>query len=102
MTYDLLIQGGEVLDPGQGLRGRLDVAVRGGEIAAIGPDLQAEAAREVIDARGKLVTPGLIDLHTHVYWGVSGLSVDPDVEAATEHPPTAAGRPPPTGAVRLS
>jgi dihydroorotase len=82
MTYDLLIKGGEILDPGQDLRGSMDVAVTGGEIAAIRPDIPTEDAGKVIDAQGKLVTPGLIDLHTHVYWGVSALSVDPDVEAA--------------------
>ena len=82
MTYDLLIKGGEVLDPGQGLRGTMDVAVVGDKIAAIGEEIATEGAREVIDARGKLVTPGLIDLHTHVYWGVRPVSVDPDVQAA--------------------
>jgi dihydroorotase len=82
MTYDLLIKGGEVLDPGQNLRGTMDVAVRGGEIAAIEDEIAVEEAQEVIDARGKLVTPGLIDLHTHVYWGVRPVSVDPDVQAA--------------------
>ena len=80
--YDLMIKGGEVLDPGQGLRGMLDVAVVGEKIAAIGPDIPESEAREIVDARGKLVTPGLIDLHTHVYWGHGSLSVDPDVEAA--------------------
>jgi dihydroorotase len=82
MTYDLLIKGGEVLDPGQGLRGAMDVAVLGGEIAAIEPEIATGDAQQVIDARGRLVTPGLIDLHTHVYWGVRPLSVDPDVQAA--------------------
>ena len=80
--YDLVIKGGEVLDPGQGLRGMLDVAVSGEVIAAIEADIPASQAKEVIDARGKLVTPGLIDLHTHVYWGIRPVSVDADVEAA--------------------
>lgn len=82
MDYDLLIKGGEVLDPGQSLRGAMDVAIQGDKIAAIAPDIDATLAARVIDAGGKLVTPGLIDLHTHVGWGFSGLSVDPDVEAA--------------------
>jgi dihydroorotase len=81
MTYDLLIKGGEVLDPGQGLRGVMDVAVRGEEIAAIEREIAAGEAKDVIDAQGQLVTPGLIDLHTHVYWGSGATSVDPDVEA---------------------
>jgi len=82
MTYDKLVKGGEVLDPGTGLRGVMDVAVKGDRIVAIAEGIQAEEAREMIDATRKLVTPGLIDLHTHVYWGASATSVDPDVEAA--------------------
>ncbi len=82
MKYDLIIKGGEVLDPGQGLRGQRDIAIQGDRIAAIAANLPAGEAAKVIDASGKLVTPGLIDLHTHVAWGFSGLSVDPHVEAA--------------------
>ena len=81
MDYDLLIKGGEVLDPGQGLHGKLDIAISGDRIAVIGPDMPTQNATKVIDAAGKLVTPGLIDLHTHIYWGVSPARLDPDVEA---------------------
>jgi dihydroorotase len=81
MKYDVLIKNGEVLDPGQGLRGKLDVAIQGDHIAAIEPGIPVQEAAKVIDATGKLVTPGLIDLHTHVYWGVSPTRLDPDVEA---------------------
>lgn len=82
MAYDLLVKGGELLDPGEGLRGVMDVAVSGDKIAAIAEDIPTERVRQVFDASGKLVTPGLIDLHTHVYWGVWGACVDPDAQAA--------------------
>ena len=69
--YDLLLRGGRVIDPAQGLDGILDVAVRGGRIAAVGKNLPGPA-KETIDVRGKLVLPGLIDTHAHVYRYVSG------------------------------
>jgi len=77
VTWDLLLAGGEVCDPGGGRRGRLDVAVAQGRIAAVGPALTGEA-HEVVDVSGKLVTPGLVDLHTHVYAGGSYWGIDPD------------------------
>ena len=61
--YDLVIRGGRVIDPAQRIDRLADVAIRGGKIAAIGSKL---AGANVIDASGKLVTPGLIDIHTHV------------------------------------
>jgi dihydroorotase len=67
MKYDLLIQGGEVLDPGAGLQGQLDVAIAGGKIAAVAPALAANEAHRTISAKGLLVTPGLIDIHAHVF-----------------------------------
>src|SRR6185503_14329822 len=69
--YDVLLRGGRVIDPAQGLDGILDVAVRDGRIAAVGKNLAA-AAKETIDVRGRLVLPGLIDTHAHVYRYVSG------------------------------
>ena len=75
--YDLLFAGGDVLDPGGGHTGRLDVAVRDGRIAAVGPALPRDAGT-VVDARGRLVTPGLVDLHTHVQPGGGYWGVDPD------------------------
>ncbi len=80
MTYDLVLTGGRVLDPAQKLDTRADVAFAGGKVAAIGPDL-ARQARATRDVTGKLVTPGLIDLHTHVYWGGTSLGVDPEMLA---------------------
>src|SRR5437763_445793 len=65
--FDLLIKGGEVLDPSQGLRGKRDIGIRFGAIEAVQADIPAERAQRVLDATGKLVTPGLIDLHSHVY-----------------------------------
>jgi dihydroorotase len=76
--FDLLLAGGEVLDPGGGHTGRLDVAVRGGRVADVAPDLPRGDAGEVVDATGRLVTPGLVDLHTHVYPGAGYWGVDPD------------------------
>jgi dihydroorotase len=81
MQCDILIQAGEVIDPSQNLRGVRDLAVVDGRIAALGevlPDVQAE---HVIDARGLYVTPGLIDLHVHVYTH-SPLGLDPDLLCA--------------------
>jgi dihydroorotase len=68
VTYDLLIKGGHVLDPGQGLDATLDIAVSGGKIAQIAADIPAQDAARVLEMRGagRHVVPGLIDLHTHV------------------------------------
>lgn len=72
--WDLLIRGGRVVDPAAARDEIADVAVRGGRIAAIRPELDPAAAIETVDADGRLVTPGLVDMHTHVwhggsYWG---------------------------------
>ena len=73
--YDLLLRGGRVIDPEQGIDGICDVAFEGGQVAAIGADLAPEA-HEVRDVTGLIVTPGLIDMHSHVYWGATSLGVD--------------------------
>src|SRR5258707_2328422 len=65
--FDLLIKGGEVLDPSQKLRGIRDIGIRYGVVEAVEPNIPAERALRVLDAGGRLVTPGLIDLHSHVY-----------------------------------
>ena len=74
--FDLVLKGGRVVDPAQSLDGVMDVAFENGLVAAIGPDLGP--ATETRDCAGLLVTPGLIDLHAHVYWGGTSLGVDPD------------------------
>jgi dihydroorotase len=76
--YDLVIRGGRVIDPAQGIDGPRDVAFKDGRVAALEATIEAGAAREVISAAAKLVVPGLIDLHTHVYWGGTSLSVQPE------------------------
>jgi dihydroorotase len=82
MQFDLLIKGGRVIDPATGLDGQRDVAIANGRIAAIEAAIDAEHATQVIDARDGIVAPGLVDLHSHVYWGGTSLGVDADRLAA--------------------
>jgi dihydroorotase len=79
MKYSLLITGGEVIDPANTLRGRYDVGLANGRIAAVAPTIPGEEAAKVLDATGKYVVPGLVDLHTHVYAYGATLGIDPDV-----------------------
>src|ERR1051326_8296419 len=72
MLYDLLLRGGRVIDPAQSLDGAYDVAIREGRIAAVLPSIAPSSARETIDVSGKLVLPGLIDTHAHVFQYVTG------------------------------
>ena len=76
--HDLVIAGGTVIDPANGLHARRDLAVADGRIVAVGPHLPTSSSREVLDATDLLVVPGLVDLHVHVYWGVADLSVAAD------------------------
>jgi len=76
MTYDLILQDGHVLDPSQKLDGVTDVAFSGGKVARIGPNLKADSDCDVRKVSGAIVSPGLIDLHTHVYWGGTWLGID--------------------------
>lgn len=78
MPYDLLLQGGLLVDPAQGIHAVQDVAFAAGKVAAVAPDLSAHTAQQVIDCRGHIVAPGMIDLHVHVFWGVSHLGIEPD------------------------
>ncbi len=75
---DLLLTGGHVVDVGGGHVGRYDVAIRGGRVAAVAPALPPGSAREVVDVAGCLVTPGLVDLHTHVHPGATYWGIHPD------------------------
>ncbi len=76
---DLLLKGGRVIDPSQGVNAQMDVAVTNGAISRVAPDIVPDPGARVIDVTGKLVVPGLIDLHTHVYHGVNQTGVDPDL-----------------------
>jgi len=76
--FDLVIKGGDVLDPSQGLRGRRDIGIRYGVIEALEPEIPAARALRLLDAGGKLVTPGLIDLHCHVYPYGSAIGIPAD------------------------
>jgi dihydroorotase len=82
MRFDLLIRGGEVVDPGGGHEGPLDVAIANGRIAAVDRAIPEVAAFRTIDAAGQIVTPGLVDLHTHVFHKVTYWGVDPDPVAS--------------------
>ena len=76
--FDLLIKGGDVLDPSQSLRGKRDIGIRYGIVEALEPEIPAARALRVLDAAGKLVTPGLVDLHTHVYPYGSAIGIPAD------------------------
>ncbi len=75
-TKDLILRGARVIDPSQNIDRVTDVRFTGGVVAAIGDQLPAGPDTELHDVRGKIVTPGLIDLHTHVYWGGTSIGVD--------------------------
>jgi dihydroorotase len=82
-SFDLILTGGHVLAPGDDLEGPLDIGIRNGTIAAIAPRIEGAATR-TIDLRGATVTPGLIDLHTHVDFGlrtpgINARGADPDL-----------------------
>lgn len=77
--YDLLLKGGTVVDPSGGLHGVHDIAVQDGKIARIAPTIPREEAARVHEVAGNIVTPGLIDLHAHVFEGINGNGVHPDL-----------------------
>ena len=76
--YDLLLKGGEFIDPGSGRRGQFDVAFAADKVAAIGPGLDPVLAKQVESAAGAMVVPGVIDMHAHAADGI-GPCCNPDV-----------------------
>ncbi|MCC6289698.1 MAG: amidohydrolase/deacetylase family metallohydrolase [Chitinophagaceae bacterium] len=84
--YSIVIKGGHVIDPKNGIDGIMDVAINDGRIALLAPGIDATKATQVIHAEGMYITPGLIDIHTHVFWGVKpnhqyadgNLAIQPD------------------------
>jgi dihydroorotase len=78
MKYDLLIRDGEIVDPGSGLRGRMDVGIADGKIVEVAPGLREEDARRTISAKDRLVTPGLVDMHAHIFVNSSDMGENTD------------------------
>jgi dihydroorotase len=76
MKAELILKGGRVIDPSRDFDAVADVAFAGGKVLAVGERLEVGAGTEVRDVSGKIVSPGLIDLHTHVYWGGTSLGID--------------------------
>ena len=79
MAYDVLIKGGRVIDPASQTDRPLDLAIQGGRIAKVAADIDASEAARWVDARGKLVVPGLIDVHAHIFEHGSSNGLDPDL-----------------------
>jgi dihydroorotase len=76
MPFDLVLRGGRVIDPAQKLDAVADVAFAAGKVVMVGNELKADPGTDVRDVSGYIVTPGLIDLHAHVYWGGTSLGID--------------------------
>ena len=83
--YDLLLKGGHVIDPANNIDRVMDVAVAGGKIAAVEPNIPAAAGGKVVDVHGLYVTPGLVDIHVHIGYG--GVPNDWYSPSARSHPP---------------
>src|SRR6185436_2240863 len=81
-TYDLLIKGGHIIDPANQIDGISDIAISGNKIARVARDIDAAQAKKIVDATGLYVTPGLIDLHAHVY-GYGGALFPDDTSLIT-------------------
>jgi dihydroorotase len=88
-AYDLILRGGRVIDPSQKLDTIADVGFAKGRVAAVGRKLEASTGSEIRDVKGLIISPGLIDLHTHVYWGGSSLGIDAEAFCRTSGVTTA-------------
>lgn len=78
MTYDIVIKNGTIVDPSQGMHAKKDIAVAGGKVRAVEDNISDKDTHDVIEAEGLIVTPGLVDLHVHVWWGVAHLAIEAD------------------------
>ena len=76
--HDLLVKGGTLVDPARGIHARRDVAFARGVVSAVAEEIPADTATRVVDAAGNLIAPGMIDLHVHVFAGVSHYGIAPD------------------------
>jgi dihydroorotase len=90
LGFDLMLKNARIIGSSRGIDGFQDVAVKDGTVDAIGPSLGGDA-KEVTDLTSLIVTPSLIDLHTHVYWGGTSLSIDADAFARISDVTTAVG-----------
>ena len=77
--FDTVVVGGRLIDPAEAIDAPRDIGITGGRVARVAERIAESEGRQVVRAPGMIVTPGLIDIHTHVYDGVSGVSIDPDV-----------------------
>ena len=89
MNYDLLLKGGLLVDPAQGIHAAKDVAFASGRVAAVADNLAVADAARVLDCAGHIVAPGMIDLHVHVFWGVSHLGIEVDANCVAKGVTTA-------------
>ena len=78
MKYDLVVKKGTLIDPAQGIHAQKDIAFSDGRVLKVSDDVSSTEARAIVDAEGYYVTPGLIDLHVHVFHGVSHFGIEPD------------------------
>ena len=78
--YDLLLKGGYMIDPKNNIDGKMDLAITDGKIAKVATSIPPGDAKKVVDVTGLIVTPGIIDMHVHVFWGT-----DPDSYLANAH-----------------
>src|ERR1700692_1037072 len=76
MPFDLVLRGGRVIDPSQKFDAVTDVGFAAGKVVMVGNEIKVDPGTDVRDVSGYIVTPGLIDLHTHVYWGGTSIGID--------------------------